>query len=142
MKPGYAKKKAKAKAKKQALKSGKGQKQGENQHDGDEMMVDADAHAKGVDNQGAEVDYEMHDDGEEKAQQGGSHKSKVEAKRALKVKVQQMKSNRTKATKMPHGKRQAAKKEVSAGMKELILEQQQLNAKDTGKKGKGKKQAS
>mmetsp|Transcript_8019 Transcript_8019/g.21350 ORF Transcript_8019/g.21350 Transcript_8019/m.21350 type:complete len:142 (-) Transcript_8019:316-741(-) len=140
MKPGYAKKKAKAKAKKQALKASKGQKQGEN-HDGDEMMVDADVNTKGVDNQGAEVDYEMHGDGEKKAQQGGSHKSKVEAKRALKVKMQQMKSNRTKATKMPHGKRQAAKKGVSAGMKELILEQQQLNAKDTAKKGKGKKQA-
>eukprot|EP00983_Pelagomonas_calceolata_P018403 576430-Pelagomonas_calceolata.AAC.1 len=81
MKPGYAKKKAKAKAKKQALKASKGQKQGEN-HDGDEMMVDADVNTKGVDNQGAEVDYEMHGDGEKKAQQGGSHKSKVEVSRS------------------------------------------------------------
>jgi len=39
---------------------------------------------------------------------------------------------------MPHGKRQTAKKELSAGMKELIREQQGLGAKDKGKKEKSK----
>lgn len=79
MKPGYAKKKAKARAKKQANKSEK-EKKKQQHDDGDEMMVDVEASNKGVDNQGAEVDYEMHDDGENAKAQAHTHKSKVEVR--------------------------------------------------------------
>ena len=45
--------------------------------------------------------------------------------------------NRSKVTKMSHGKAQAAKKEVSTGMKELIKEQLAQGVSVKGKKGKG-----
>lgn len=60
-----------AKAKKQALKAGK---EGKNVED--EQMMDAAETNNGLDNQGAEVDYQMHDD--EPANKAGSHKTKLE----------------------------------------------------------------
>jgi len=42
----------------------------------DEQMMDAAETNNGLDNQGAEVDYQMHDD--EPANKAGSHKTKLE----------------------------------------------------------------
>lgn len=139
-------KKAKAKAKKQARTEPKA---GDDVTMGDATPASAaEASMTGnVEEAATEIDYTM----------PSKHKDKVALKRALKVKVRQLKQNRQKLSKKP-GASQTARKQVNEQLKTLIQEQQVVNAKapsttvsassvggalkKSGKKKKAKKAAS
>uniref|UniRef100_A0A7S0WQ27 Uncharacterized protein n=1 Tax=Chlamydomonas leiostraca TaxID=1034604 RepID=A0A7S0WQ27_9CHLO len=119
MQQGFAAKKAKAKAKRAARKLKK-KELTKKSGDADMAEVQSGSEDAEIDN----IDYTFH------GRKG--HAEKVDLKRQLKVRVKELKSKRSKLTKLPGHK--SVKKEISGAIKELV--QEQVTKLGKGKKGK------